>query len=418
MRSPKHLFTIAGPLLALVVCVGLASDASAARKYQATGFQRANLGQINIPLQFVISAPTMIGGHSIHLGFPNDDAPLDFEITATGKSPANILFPTNAQGTMATFSALAPLMGTNNVQITTKFTFSGPVAAVKFSPLGGPGSFSFCPGSVQGLPGSACPLTSMGAPNLAAPPQGGGTRNGRIVYTGGGGFGGVAQTFLTGSGSVTAAAQGFGFGSPIFQAAHRTIANSGTQANGGAYGQTSTVMAAPQLYTQPRTQPTTNGTISAAQVGPNVTSMNALTSCPATSMGGAFPNIPLTGSLACVVGTGPPKIVAAATTLQTAFPWTTGTVLAQQTTNTFANGVGDIVTLTGSDARTPRGIGNITLVSGRIALRISVQTTTNTPTGTLSLTISEKAPSMNAGGLAAAALLMVIGTGYVMRRRF
>lgn len=416
--APKTLFSLAAPMLALVVCAGLASDASAARKQRATGLFRANLGQINIPLQFVISGPGMTGGHSIHLGFPNDDAMQEFDVTVTGKTPANIFIPVNGIQTMAQYSALAPLMGTNFIQITTMFTFTGPPAPVAFSSMNGPGSLSFCPGMTPGLPGAACPITSMGGPNLMSAPQGTGTRHGRIVYTGGNGFGGVAQTILSGSGSVANAAAGFGFGSPIFQAAHRTIANTGTQANGGPTGQTQVVTAAPFLYTQPKTAPTTGGTISGGQAGPNVTSMNALTSCPATSMGGAYPNIPLTGSLACVVGTGPAKTGGAATTQQTAFPFTTGTVFAQQTTNTAANPVGTLITLTGSDARTARGIGNITLVAGRIAQRNGVITSTNTPTATTVLTISEKAPSMDATGLAAAALLMVLGVGYANRRRF
>ena len=416
--SMKQFFTLATPMLALALCVGLASDASAARKLRATGFARANLGQINIPLQFVISGPGMTGGHSIHLGFPNDDAMLDFDATITGKGPANIMVPTNGVQTMTSFSALAPLMGTNFIQITTMFTFSGPAMAIDFNSMNGPGSFSFCPGLTPGIPGANCPVTAMGAPDLMAAPQGTGTRHGRIIYTGGSGFGGVSQTILSGSGTVANAAQGFGFGSPIFQAAGRTIANTGTQANGGPYGQTQVVTAQPFLYTQPKTAPTTGGTISGMQQGPNVTSMNALTSCPSTTMGGAYPNIPLTGSLACVVGTGPLKTGNAATTQQTAFPFTTGTLIAQQTTNTAANPVGTLITLTGSDARTSRGIGNITLVAGRIAQRNGVIVSTNTPTATLALTFSEKAPSMSAGGLAAAALLMVLGVGYAMRDRF
>jgi hypothetical protein len=422
----SRLGALLGSALALIVCVGIASDASAARKYRATGFSRANLGQINIPLQFVISGPGMTGGHSIHLGFPQDDIQDDFDITATGMSPAGIKIP-GLIATGGSYSALAPLMGIVNVQITTMFTGTFPAADVHLMAGGGPGSLSFCPGAVPGV-GAACPTTAgmlstgfmaAGAPDLMAPPQGTGTRNGRIVYLGGGGYGGVVQTILGGSGLVTAPRPGNGFGSPTFQAGHRPInaggMTGGVQAPGGPTSATATRMAGPFVYTQPKTAPATAGTISSMQAGPFLTVGSLLTSCPTTGLGGAYPNIPLTG---CVVGTGPQKTASGATSTQTVFPFTTGTVIAQQTTNTAGNGVGDLVTITGSDSRTPNGIGNITIVAGNLVLRNALTSTTNTPFNVHSWTISEKTPSMSPQSMAAAAVLMLLVAGYALRNRF
>ena len=407
--------------LAALLVTFVAADAMAARKVRATGFYRWQVGTIALPAQFVFSAPGQTGNPDIFIGFPNPDPMFDGDATLVGKSPAAITLPAGIA--MGTYSALLPIMGTEIAQITSNFMFSAPAAmagAGMFSAGGGPGSFSFCPASTaQGLPGAACPLTTMGAPALSAAPQGTQTRTGRIVYMGGGGFGGVSRLLAVGSINVTRARANFGFGSPIFQASHVPITGSMTRVTGGGYGLISTRPNPIANFTQPKTAPTTQGTIGPGQSGPVVTSMGALTSCPSTTMGGAYPNIPLTGTLACVVGAGPPLTNGAGTSSQTAFQFTTGTVLVQQTTNNAANGVGHLFTLTGSDARTARGIGNISMVSGMLASGITaaaVQTTAFQ--NTISMTISEKAPSMTTGGLAAAALLMVLGAGYALRRRF
>ena len=418
--SQRSLLRRVGIAVAALLVLVMATEAFAARKARATGFYRVGRGQVNLPLQFVVGmAPAYIA-----LGFPNDDAMIDDDISLIGKSPAAILLPENVVD--GSYTALLPLMGTNAVQITTMFTlFQAPEASggALFSTAGGPGSFTFCPGTAPGMAAAICPgvTDGMGNPN---PPQGSGTRNGRVVYTGGGGFGGVSQALLGGGGLVTTAAMGFGFGSPIFQAGQELFGGGmggmTPQAPGGPYGFTDVNMLNGAVYTQPKTAPTTVGTISAAQAGPYVTSMGGLTSCPSTTMGGAYPNIPLTGSLACVLGStmAPLKTAGSGTTSNTGFPFTTGTVLVQQTTNVPGN---SFFTIAGSDARTPKGIGNITLVAGGLAERTNNANPGGSAGGSvdvISITISEKTPSMSAAGFAAAALLMVLGAGYALRRRF
>ncbi len=401
----------------LFVSIGVVSDAEAARKAQATGFYRSQKGQAVIPLQFVLTtASAPMGAHNLPIGFPNGDPVIDGDISLIGKSPAAIVFPQHLQS--GGYSALVPIMGSTNIQVSTAFSvIRAPEASMGalFSTMGGPGSFSFCPAATPGTPGAACPLTTMGAPNLMAPPQGTGTRHGRIVYLGGSGFGGVSQVFLIGSGTTVRPRTGFGFGSPIFQAGAVPFGGSGTQAPGGPPGFLDPATLGMAYYSQPLTAPTTNQALTMGQQGPIVTSMGALTSCPSTTMGGAYPNIPLTGSLACVVGTGPALIGPTGMTINTGFPFSTGTVLAQATTAASP----DLFSVSGSDNRTARGIGNITLVAGALATRTNIQgTQAGGQLDTISITISEKAPSMSPGGIAAAAVLMVLAAGYGMRRRF
>jgi hypothetical protein len=98
----------------------------------------------------------------------------------------------------------------------------------------------------------------------------------------------------------------------------------------------------------------------------------------------------------------------------TGFPFTTGTVLVQNTTDPQING---LITITGSDSRTPRGVGNISMVAGGLSWN-TFTTRNSRQTSRITITFSEKTPSMTPGGIAAAAVLIVIATGYAMRRRF
>ena len=139
------------------------------------------------------------------------DAMVDTDVSLVGKGPAALILPKSAVN--GNYSALVPLMGTNNVQITTMFTiFRGPAGRAtsiatmtnaSFAAGGGPGSFTFCPAGSGMAQGTCPPLTTGGASMNPNPPQGNGTRNGRIVYTGGSGFGGVSQILLGGGGSPT-----------------------------------------------------------------------------------------------------------------------------------------------------------------------------------------------------------------------
>lgn len=420
-RSFVGRIIVAG--FAVLLVAGMATEAVAARKARAQGFYRVGRGQVNLPMQFVISVMTtpsmtagigMTGAHSIPLGFPNDDPMIDGDINLTGKGATlNVNFPQFLQS--GSYSALLPLMGPANVQITSMFTqFKAPAATggANFFAGGGPGAFTFCPLS-PGVGAPGCYALGTG------PPKGkntqGTTRAGRVAYVGGAGFGGVSQVFLNGGGLTTRPAGApHGFGDAIFWAAHEAF-GMGTgmaQVIGGVdptmTGLVEFNMLNGAIYTQPKTAPTTaSSIITAGQAGPFVTVASGLTSCP-----GTFPNIPA----GCVPATGPLLTGGVATTTNTGFRFTTGTVFGQQTTNVDNP---DFFTITGSNGLNSKGIGNLVMAAGGLALRTNTAgVQPGASVDTISVTISEKTPSMSAGGFAAAALLMVLGAGYALRRRF
>ena len=424
---------------AVLLVLGLATEALAARPAQATGFWRIARGQVDLPLQFVFSGSMNTGMHSIHIAFPNPDPMISGTVSLVGMSPAALILPRNI--VEGSYSAFLPLGGTDVVQITSMFTIvRGPaglttptMSNASFTKSGGPGSFTFCPGGANitgtmgtgtGPPAFSCPaapgnlaqgMTSLGA---NGPP-------GRVVYLGGTGFGGIAQILIGGSGLTTRpGASPNGFGQVPFFAAQEmfggaaptqyAVIGAGLIGTAGPTGKVDQNFLNGATFTVPKTAPTPSGFITSAQFGPQVTSLGNFTSCP-TCGGGSCPNIPLQGMDACQVGTGPLLQGSPGITTNTGFPFTAATVLAQQTKSVPP----DLFTVTGYDARNVSGYGKIVLVAGGMALRTN---TAGQQVGgsvdTISLTISKKTPSMSAGGFAAAAVLMVLAAGYALRRRY
>ncbi|MBW2270186.1 MAG: hypothetical protein JRH16_16585 [Deltaproteobacteria bacterium] len=245
-------------------------------------------------------------------------------------------------------------------------------------------------------------------------------RNGRVVYTGGTGFGGLSQMLLGGGGLVTRPGTApHDFGSHPFWAGQEPFGGGlPTQyaVNGAAWIGTTAAVDINFLngatYTMPKTAPTESGGIMSSQWGPQITAGSKATYCPVVD----YPNI-LTST--CLVGTGPLKTAAPGTTTNTGFLFSAATVFAQVATGTGGDATPDWFTITGYDARTAKGIGKIVLVAGGLSLRKN-QAGTNPSAGadSISMTISEKTPSMSAGGFAATAVRMVLAAGYAMRRRF
>jgi hypothetical protein len=451
----KHIATGFAVLLVL----GLATEALAARPAQATGFWRIARGQVDLPLQFVLEAPGMEGHHSIHIAFPNPDPMISGTVSLVGMSPAALILPRNI--VEGSYSAFLPLGGTDVVQITSMFTIvRGPaglttptMSNASFTKSGGPGSFTFCPGGANvtgtmgtgtGPPAFSCPaapgnlaqgMTSLGA---NGPP-------GRVVYMNATGFGGIAQILLGGGGLTTRpGASPNGFGQVPFFAAQEmfggaaptqyAVIGAGLIGTAGPTGKVDQNFLNGATFTVPKTAPMEGqgpaSIITSLQFGPGVTSAGGFTACPTTgggtattfvSMGmdtvglHAYDNIPLTGPVACVQGSGPLKTGDSGITTNTGFPFSAATVLAQQT---FIDDP-DFFTATGYDARNASGYGKIVLVAGGMALRTnSAGQQVGGSVDTISLTISKKTPSMSAGGFAAAAVLMVLAAGYAMRRRY
>ena len=93
-----------------------------------------------------------------------------------------------------------------------------------------------------------------------------------------------------------------------------------------------------------------------------------------------------------------------------------GTVFAQQNIGT---GGSDFFTFMGYDNRTPLGAGNIQTVAGGISYRNS--SFGSNPYATMHrvrMSLGAPVPSMSPAGFVAAGALVLLGTGYALRRRW
>ena len=415
--------------LGLLLVLGIASDAFAARNYKMAGDWLAQRGTVGIPLQFVLTktmTPGAVGKHNNPIGFPNGNIQGAGTVVATGKSPASLTLPVSIFSSAASIAAPGfPLPGTMNIQITTNFSKvrapgpvskgGGPAQLVK---SGGPGVVTFCP---KGPQGANRGVSATVCPGIGNPIAGSG-RNGRIVYQPGTNqFGGVMQMFLGGAGLVTRARAGFGFGDATFQAGHNEFGGGGgdLQVGGGAMvgtktwaNEANTLPGGP--YTQPLNRPAnTMVGFNLADAGPKLTVGGLFTTCPV----GTGTNLTMCTALDVGTPSAPLLLAPTATTTNTGLPFSTGVVFAQQNTNTGAGY--DYFTASGSDMRTPRGVGQITLVAGGLSIRKSLAGTTSTGAmETVNMQIGAPVPTMTKTGFAAAAALMVIAVGYAFRRRF
>ncbi len=367
----------AGVVLALMLAHASAADA---RKFQMSGNWEMRRGQIFLPLQFLWVPPTPSVHTTVGPSFPNGPVLGMGGVTATGSAPATLRVPQHRFG--GEFTAKVALAGVTLVQITTRITPDGPAATATLAPGGGPGSFTWCPGDPDCTAGG--------------PPQGAGSRNGRVIYRAGANqFGGVMQMLLTGRG-----VNSFRYAtSPVFMVGHAFFAyQAGTQPTGGSYAFASMHYDPRGIVTIPLVPPTDDGFVT--QPGPQC--------CGGT--GSPFSPLYLP-----TVATTPMGFQAAIAISNTGFPFTTGTVFAQQTTGT---GGADLLTAMGSDMRTALGAGNITLVAGGLSFRRTVASSTSYASlGRVRMTLSAPIPSLSPTGLAAASALVLLAAGYALRRR-
>jgi hypothetical protein len=296
-------------------------------------------------------------------------------VTVTGASPAAI---TLQPGVFQGAGGVAFPLPTNPtvIQVTTNFVFSGPQFPGQLfpGPKGSrPANFAWCPGATAN-PACTTPASTV---------TGQGTRNGLVRYAAGTNqFGGTMQMFLTGTGDLAIKVGSHTCGgacaaTPKPLALHNFIGGGGgTQAFGGPYG---------------------------------FVDIDALAGGPITAVLGSTPGGLITQP-GPQVATGPPS-----TNVNTGFPWTTGMVTAQVTLVAQANPT--TLVATGSDSRTPLGAGNITLVAGGITERGSGAYYASLDTVSMTFT-NATIPSLSRGGMALGVVLVVLGAGYGLRRRF
>jgi len=387
---------------ALGLALSLAAPASA-RKFQMSGSWFVRNGQVFIPLQFAATAMGS-GFQMTHLsmgnltgayGFPNGPIVGQGGVTATGSAPATLRIPKHRFVEDA--MALVPLSGVNLLQITTQFGIDGPFATATLAAGGGPGSFTWCGGDPACVAGGGMLWTD--------PPCGPG--RGRVIYRAGANqFGGVMRLGLSRGGVVSVP---FGTGSPM-RVGHVRFGGAGSTLRNLAPGglgapdapATEMVFLAAGFVTQPTMFPAMGSPI--LYPGPKVTTMFGTT---LVGEGMVF-YLP-------VIATGPMGTKAGQFSTNYGFARTTGTAIAQQT---CCSGGDDFFTVMGSDARTPLGAGNLSLVTGGLAFR-------NTVTGRelyatfdkVTLTVAPPIPSLSPTGVVAAAALVLLAVGYALHRR-
>jgi len=369
---------IAGVAWSLLL--GLASAAEA-RKLQMSGTWEMRHGPILfLPLQWAIvhASPPVFG--TMGLGTPNGAVPGRGAVTVTGRSPATLRVPSGRFG--GAFSAATALDATVLLQITTALTPMGPAIAASLAPGSGPGSFTWCPGDPACVAGGGMLSTD--------PPQGAGTRPGRIIYRAGANrFGGVMQMLLAGHLGIA-----FGVGSGQSLPSSLVLVGSamltGLHPTGGPYSAMATwsPQAGYAIATRPLVPPAPGGFVTAP--GPKATTMFGVTS----TASGPILTFPGSGSI------------------WSGFPFTTGTVFVQQD---YAGGYNTFFTLMGSDMRTALGAGNITLVAGGLARETTVFT--GPSFGRIRMEFSAPVPSLSASGIAAASALVLLAAGYALRWR-
>jgi hypothetical protein len=395
-------FGFAAVVAGVVAVLALAGPASA-RKYQMSGDWVRRNGNVFIPLQFAGTAMGT-GGQmtAISMGnltsaffFPNGPVSGLGGVTATGSAPASLMVPPHrfVQDAMAA----VPGSALTFVQITTNFGIDNPYQAATLAPGGGPGSFTWCPTD---------PLCVDGAGTMLAsdPPLGMGTRNGRVIYKSGANqFGGVMQMGLRRGGIVS-----FVFNTaPNMQIGHAAFGGSGAtlqlQVVGGGMADvpaTSINYLGAGFVTQPLSFMLGN---LITQPGPKVTTMFGLTN----TMAGPTLYLP--------IGTTTMGAKFGQLTSNYGFPHTTGTVIAQQT----GNGSTDtFFTFMGYDKRTALGAGAIQTVAGGLSFRTTgIGTAPYANLNRVRMTLGAPIPSMSPSGIAAAGALMLLATGYALRRR-
>lgn len=402
MRQGRQFRFAAVVGAALVAVLAFAAPASA-RKFQMSGNWVIRNGQVFIPLQFAATAMGT-GGGMTHLsmgnltfafGFPNGPMPGLGGVTATGSAPATLNVPQHrfVQDVMAA----VPLSGITLAQITTNFGIDAPYQAANLAPGGGPGSFTWCPGDIACVDGAG---TMLGTD----PPQGMGTRAGRVVYNAGANqFGGVMQMGLARGGVnsfIFATSPAVRVGHVFFGGSGTTIRNLAPGAGAPDVPATEMVYLKAGFITQPLSF-MAGGLIVAP--GPKVTTMLGLTN----TMAGA--------TFYLVLGTTPMGLKFGQFTSNYGFPHTTGTVFGQQTGGT---GGDDFLTFMGYDNRTALGAGAIQTVAGGLSFRnTNLGITPYASLHRVRMNLGAPIPSMSPAGFAAAGALMLLAVGYALRRR-
>jgi hypothetical protein len=341
--------------IACLVGVFLLASAADARTFRMNGHWTQNIG--------VNFQQPIVGGIDANQGTL---------VNVAGSSPATLTIPVNGFfDAENNFNIPIPL--TSLVQISTMFSFFGPPQPGTFSSgpkTSRPVNFQWCPGAAAN---PAC--LSAGTLN---PTQG--TKQGRIAYTAGANqFGGTMRMLSAGLGAVT-----------------RPIATAPTRLQHNPVG-------------APIGIPVGNGYASVLTTtfsGGPITTGAVCANGPCGSAAGGAVIVPGTQT-----STGSSTV-----NVQSVMPWTTG-MISVNVTDDPTTATSPTFTLTGSDARTNLGAGNLTLVAGGLLQQIGTGDTAGEFSQVTMTFNAQQLPSISPPGLAAMGALIVFGAGYALRRR-
>ena len=357
------------------------ADAADARKFQMSGTWLVRRGQNFLPFQFGSPAtPNIHVSMGSWTSLPSPDP--DQVIQGAGGISANAMVAPNPvkipeHRFVGKHSLLLPLLGTMLVQLTTMFEIDAPHAPATLQAGGGPGNLTWCPSNPACIAGG--PIPGMSG------------NNGRIVYVAGPNrFGGTMQMGLRRGGG--AAVKGIGPG----VVAHIPYGGSGTAKRRLAVG-------------------------GGANDAPSIEFRKLAAGVITAPIGG----IPASGMLITMPGPVVGMLPSLATpmggmagTFQTSwgFGHTTGTVLVQQD---FGSSGTQLFTLMGSDLRTLLGAGNLSVVAGGLVKPVTLAGASNYGVfDRVWLSFGPPVPSLSPAGFAAAGGLLLLGTGYALRRRW
>jgi len=299
------------------------------------------------------------------------------EVTVIEGSPAKVVLPVDAFSQMG--MSTQPVGAFGVVQLQTSFNVTGPVASETLEPGArtGPDNFNWCPGqSAAAADAGASPFTG----GCATTNQG--TFNGIVRYReGGNNFSGIAQMFLTGTGTVSYTQQGtigqLGDPTTPWQVRHVPLGGSGLRVDGGSFDNQFT----PDLgATAPITQP-----------------------------------LGESGGLITVGGSTVGTTMDLDDNFDHGFSLTTGMVTMTAMDAQFPGPTQ--TTLTGLDTRDTKGHGRLVMVSGGLTRRIT--TTGTVPfirTGVLDMTFTQAIPAASPAVVAGGALAIIGLAGYAVRR--
>jgi len=364
--------------VAVAILLTLAGTAEAARGLRMSGWWTQRFGSIFIP-------------QGVTNPFVGDTIPADAVARVTDQGAAG-----QATVTLSRSAFQRPLITRNGaipqapqfVQLFSSFVFRGPETnnntsvqtpgAGVMGPMIADGratsDFTFCPGATTNPACLTHKTIGQGAPAAS------GTIHGKIRYTAPVlRYGGTLRMLIAGSGALSTVIAGAA-GTPAAQISHAPIGGGGAQQAqvvGGAYDGRNTVT-----------------------LGQGVVTTGAVLSAPDGVI--IAPGVP--------IGLG-----ASVTNRNVGLPFTAGTVYVRAT---VINGIVTKYTAMGYDNRNSVGVGNLQLVaagvtkglaSGKVFQRVDVVN--------MEFSAGNQTPAISPTGMVALGSLLVLGGGYVLRRR-